>query len=334
MLHVTNGSIAVSRLHDLGLSGRIVPWDDVLHEGPVRAGVSDEELRRERAAFLAVSWGDVEGIERSLCARDELLASAAVENDEIVLWFEHDLYDQLQLLQIADRLARMGDARRARVSAILPDDYLTAQSDERLQAWFDQRAAVVDRHWQAAQAAWSAFCAPDPTALNGFAHPGAWPTLRTALHRHLQQFPWLRTGLSRTEAQTLAAVADGPLSLRGTFRASNHEVEDAIFMGDSTWWFHIRPLLTGPHPLLAVVGEPPEDFHHPEWWRDDDAAPRLTLTEAGAAVLAGEADHVALNGINRWLGGVHLVAQGPGDGRASTAPFWRWDQEAGRVRRT
>jgi len=34
-------------------------------------------------------------------------------------------------------------------------------------------------------------------------------------------------------------------------------------------------------------------------------------------VLAGKADHVALNGVDRWIGGVHL--DGP-DSR------WRWDE--------
>jgi len=34
-------------------------------------------------------------------------------------------------------------------------------------------------------------------------------------------------------------------------------------------------------------------------------------------VLAGEADHVALNGVDRWIGGVHLA--GP------DSP-WRWDE--------
>jgi hypothetical protein len=44
---------------------------------------------------------------------------------------------------------------------------------------------------------------------------------------------------------------------------------------------------------------------------------RLRPTPAGRLVLRGETDHVALNGIDRWIGGVHL--QGP------EAP-WRWDE--------
>ena len=46
------------------------------------------------------------------------------------------------------------------------------------------------------------------------------------------------------------------------------------------------------------------------------------VTEAGHAVLARTADHVALNDVDRWLGGIHL---GGGDDP------WRWDADAGRV---
>jgi hypothetical protein len=341
MLHVTNGSVALSRLHDLGVPGQIVPWDDVLHEGPVPAGLSEAELRHVRAAFLGSNWDDAASIERGLLARDERLLAAGT-GDEIVLWFEHDLYDQLHVLQVLDQLTGMGSSRTARVTAILADDYLAAQPDEQLQAWFDTRREVTEAQWQAAAAAWSAFRAPEPTLLASFDHAGAWPSLRNALHRHLQQFPAVDTGLSRSERQTLIALADGALPLRAAFRAADYDVEEAIFMGDLGWWYHIRTLITGPRPLLAVVGEAPADFNDPEWWRDDDTAPSLVLTDDGARVLAGEADRIALNGFDRWLGGVHLVARADGDrqladgsrqsavGGASGA-IWRWDEARGAV---
>jgi hypothetical protein len=40
------------------------------------------------------------------------------------------------------------------------------------------------------------------------------------------------------------------------------------------------------------------------------------LTSAGARVLAGQADQLALNGIDRWIGGVHL--------QGHHVP-WRWN---------
>jgi hypothetical protein len=319
MLHVTNGSVALSRLHDLGVPGAIVPWDDVLHEGPVPAGLDDAELRRLRAEFLGTSPDDRAGVERSLEARDARVLAAAT-GDEIVLWFEHDLYDQLQLLQILDRLARCEPRRTARVTAILADDYLAAQPEARLQEWFDARRELTQSEWEAAVAAWQAFRAPDPSGLVSFDHPGTWPTLRSAVRRHLQQFPSVRDGLSRTERQTLSALAAAPRSPRAAFGASNFEVEEAVFMGDLGWWFHIRTLITGPRPLLRVSGQAPPDFNDPDWWRDDESAPTLVVTDDGRQVLAGEADRVRLNGLDRWLGGVHLVA-----GR----PICRWDETRG-----
>jgi hypothetical protein len=48
------------------------------------------------------------------------------------------------------------------------------------------------------------------------------------------------------------------------------------------------------------------------------AGTRLRPTPAGRRVLRGEADHVALNGIDRWVGGVHL--------HGTAAARWRWDE--------
>ena len=40
LLHVTNGSAVISAMREAGIDGTIVPWDDVLHEGPVPAGLN------------------------------------------------------------------------------------------------------------------------------------------------------------------------------------------------------------------------------------------------------------------------------------------------------
>jgi len=321
MLHVTNGSVVVTRLHDLGLPGRALPWDDVLHEGPVRAGLDHAALRGERAAYLSTAGFDAaEIIERSLLARDTALAAAHSE-DEVVLWFEHDLYDQLHLLQVLDRLDH------PRITAVLADDYLAGQWPNTLRAWFADRQGITDSQRAVAARAWAAFRSPDPMDLvafiagqpaprdavdHGFRH------LVPALRRHLEQFPWTGSGLSRTQSQSLSAVAAGAIRVRDTFIAANHDVESAVFMGDSTWWCHIRPMIVAPRPLLEIHGPKPPTWQDPAWWHDD-AAPTLALTADGEAVLAGGADHVVLNGIDRWLGGVHVT----------TPSLWRWDDALG-----
>ena len=69
LLHVTNGESAGNTLRQTGLGGAVLPWQDVLHEGPVPAGPRPE-LLRARAGFLSdVRLGEP--------ARDPLLARAA-----------------------------------------------------------------------------------------------------------------------------------------------------------------------------------------------------------------------------------------------------------------
>jgi hypothetical protein len=67
----------------------------------------------------------------------------------------------------------------------------------------------------------------------------------------------------------------------------------------------VQALNAVPHPLLTLDVEACPD-------RLPDGT--LRITDTGRAVLAGRADHVALNGISRWLGGTLL----------SSDRLWRW----------
>ena len=97
-LHVTNGDSAGNTLRQTALGGAVLPWQDVLHEGPVPAGPR-RELLQARAAFLsACGWGSRRSILASLEDRDRQLVQALKDGQQVVLWFEHDLYDQLQLV--------------------------------------------------------------------------------------------------------------------------------------------------------------------------------------------------------------------------------------------
>src|ERR1043166_7065379 len=102
MLHVTNGDSAAELIRRTGIAGQVIPWRDVLHEGPVPAGLSLEAMSDLRARFLASGNGAaLPQLLRDFGARDAALRAAR----QVVLWFEHDLYDQLQLIQILATLA-------------------------------------------------------------------------------------------------------------------------------------------------------------------------------------------------------------------------------------
>ena len=78
----------------------MLAWNDALHEGPV-PDLPRRQLLEARAAFLAsCGWGEADAILAELEARDERLRPALSGGEEVLLWFEHDLYDELQLLDV------------------------------------------------------------------------------------------------------------------------------------------------------------------------------------------------------------------------------------------
>jgi hypothetical protein len=327
-LHVTNGDVAAEGIRRSGIGGEVLPWRDVLHEGPVPAGLSPDALAEVRARFIAErGWAPYEQVRAEVDARDRTLAAAG---GEVVLWFEHDLYDQLQLLQVMDRLAET-DGARGRVSLVCigsfpgvePFHGLGQLTPEQLASLHPTREPVTDAQWALARAAWAAFRAPDPTGIGRLpaADTGALPFLAGALARHLEQLPALGDGLSRTERQLLEAVDGGAAHPDEVFRADQAR-EERVFMGDATLWGYVRDLTGGMEPLLRTEDGSP--FRLPGEGVDAGAfrAQRLALTDAGRSVLRGEADAVALRGIDRWLGGVHLSGH---------AVPWRWDRAAGRL---
>jgi hypothetical protein len=309
MLHVTNGDAAAEVIRASGVGGEVLPWRDVLHDGPVPAGLPLAELSARRADFIAgQGWGDGGELRREFQARDEALAGFG-SHDEVVLWFEHDLYDQLQLAQLLDFFAG-ADRGETRLTLVCGPEYLGSSTPERLAERFEERAGVTDEQLALGRAAWNAFRSPDPrvVASRVLLDMPELPFLRTALARHLEQFPSTRNGLSRSEQQALEAIDGGADTVGDAYVASHQRREDPIWLGDATFAAYLEALAAGPSPLVALgdgaTGTP------------DAMGRSVALTDAGRAVLEAREDHVRLNGIDRWLGGVHL--QGP-------EAAWRWD---------
>jgi hypothetical protein len=336
-LHLTNGSAIIPKMHEAGIEGTILAWNDLLHEGPVPFGLGTAALRDLRADFLAsCGWGSRDDIERELHDRDKVLDNAVghpepkapplpVRTDEIVLWFEHDLYDQLQLIQILDRLPVDGGVR---LTAVVPATYLGHVPASDYPSLLTNRRVLTSAEQLAARDAWQAFRSADPCDIvAALPRVTVLPHLAPALRRHLEQFPSVANGLSRTEQQTLEVVAAGTTRLRDVFERTNGR-EEAFFMGDAGFLFHISSLIQNTRPLLRI--RTPSTFEpgtlqprtlEPrtlEPWNPETLELSLELTSDGERVLRGELDRVSHCGIDRWLGGVHVEGHGP---------VWRWDQQ-------
>ena len=314
MLHVTNGESAAEGIPAAGVQGAILPWVDVLHDGPVPAGLPMHRLGAVRADFIAsLGWAPAEEVRRSFAERDRTLAASADE-DEVVLWFEHDLYDQLHLIQVLDWFA---DHPHPRLTLINPPEYLGHASAARLAELFAAREAVTRGQLALGRRAWDAFRAPDPRGLQAVVDEGAdgLPHLPRALFRLLEEYPAVGSGLARSEEQILAAFAGGTRTLADAWPASHHQVEPAVWLGDATWRWYVHRLAGGAQPLLAYEADA-------DGGPADSMQRSATITEPGREALSGRVDAVRINGIDRWIGGVHL---------SGCEPRWRWDPDAQRI---
>lgn len=327
-LHLTNGDHAADALGQSGLTGDILPWRDILHDGPVPDDRDSDAFRRVRADFLSGrGWSSSDSVLRSLIDRDQRLDEVA-DGDELVLWFEPDLYDQLQLMQVLARLARRAEPL-PRVSIAPADCLLGPLAPENFPALYESRRDLDADDVATGAEAWQAFTADTPdtllavtTRLDGQRSARTYaddpavrlPYLTSALRRVLEEFPDTQAGLSRTERQVCEILANGPRTLRTVFQAQQ-KAESWVWLGDSSFAWYVQRLSDCANPLVLhangsrVVTSSRSTGGKSFWDRP------VELTALGHDVVRDRADQVQLNGIDRWIGGVHC----------QTTRHWRWD---------
>ncbi|ODR94376.1 hypothetical protein AUC70_06785 [Methyloceanibacter stevinii] len=315
-LIITNGDSAGELLRRTLQGTEVLPWRDVLHEGPVPLTETREELGAARVAFLAEAGAADPGVlENDFEARYRGLSISA-NFDRVILWFEHDLYDQLQLLQVLDWFA---DHPREPETLLMvqTDEYIARQEPEAIVDEAALARPVTDAQLDLAVRAWAAFRQPTPEAWAHLLREdiSALPFLRGAVVRMLEELPG-PDGVTRTERLVLACLNAGSGLTAVALFGAVQKMEDAEFMGDWSFWRVLDGLALGPAPLIAGLDGASfqvEDKARMEAYVKSQPA----LTTLGKDVVEGRADWAERHPIDRWWGGTHLT----------NARLWRWDPE-------
>jgi hypothetical protein len=290
-LHIRCGSDIFPALREAGFAGDLLEYSDPLCQGPV---LDEAGWLERRAAFVAEFYSaqSREQIAEGLRSTEERLRAAAASYQRIVLWFEHDTYDQLILARC---LAQFAETRPARLELISAASYpggvrfigLGQLPPEALRLLWRERAPVSGASLLAGQSVWTALRSADPRPLAELARTGIpdLPQLGRAVRRHCQELPWLRTGLSLTERLILQLLAEAPLTLNQTWYRLMMEREPLPWLSDLLFRFIIENMKRVEAPVFTGRFEG-EDHHWPK--------ERLTLTPLGHAVLAGQVDWMSL----------------------------------------
>lgn len=210
-LHITNGDMFTDKLRTLKLDGDIITWREMLCEGKTETNVGSESFWKTRFEFLnknykvSKSWFIDKTLKeyRTLCNHKK--------EDNIVLWFDYDLFDQINMLAVISWLKT--HRPYAEISLVSSDEEenlenllgLGQLADEQLRKSYTNRTLLTQDDIEYADYVWQLYCSDNPIRLENlkdfdsfqFSH------LSGAIEAHLLRFPSIRNGLNEVENNIL-----------------------------------------------------------------------------------------------------------------------------------
>jgi len=211
LLHITNGDSLTDRLKALNLKGDIITWREMLCEGKTLTTVGSESFWKTRFEFLnknykvSKSWFVEKTLKeyRSLCNHKQ--------QDQIVLWFEYDLFCQINMLAVISWLKT--HRKYAQISLVCSGNEdetdkmysLGDVSDEKLLELYENRTELSMNDIEYADYVWQLYCSDNPIRLENLTDfkNYQFDYLSDAIKAHLKRFPTIKNGLNDIENHVL-----------------------------------------------------------------------------------------------------------------------------------
>jgi hypothetical protein len=215
ILHVTNGDDLSEQITNLKLPGDVITWREMLCEGPASMDVGDEEFVLRRKTFLLEKYNiSEEQYQEEFLS--ELAKLAAINNyDEIVLWFEFDLFSHMNMLAlISFMLQNKKDgpfslvcSRKLKGEAEMTA--LSQLSDKNLKEHYNHRIPLEKADIQTAQLIWELYCSKNPKKLTSeIKKTTNFEYLSSSIRAHIERFPNVKTGLNTLEVNVLKLIEE------------------------------------------------------------------------------------------------------------------------------
>lgn len=259
-LHITNGDSFTQRLKTLNLKGDIITWREMLCEGKTETNVGSESFWKTRFDFLhkhynvSKSWFVEKTLKeyRSLCNHKQ--------QDQIILWFEYDLFCQINMLAVISWLKT--HRRYADISLVCSgkeDDTdklyaLNELNDEQLLELYKNRIHLSQNDIEYADYVWQLYCSDNPIRLENLIDFDnyQYAYLSDAIKTHLKRFPTIKNGLNEIENRILElSLSDKPSSKKALLGAILRN-QGYYGFGDTQFQrviTNLKPLFTGFNPV-------------------------------------------------------------------------------------
>lgn len=243
LLHITNGDNFTSRLNKLDIKGDVITWREMLCEGKTLTSVGSEIFWKTRYEFLhknykvSKSWFIEKTLKeyRSLCNHKQ--------QDHIVLWFEYDLYCQVNMLAVISWL--LANRRYAQISLVCSGKEdesdkmysLNELSDEQLKGLYSNRKELTQDDVEYADYVWQLYCSNNPMRLENLTDfkDYQFDYLGDAIQTHLKRFPSIANGLNCMEHNILNLAREKKPESRNSLLKSVLENQGNLGFADTQY---------------------------------------------------------------------------------------------------
>lgn len=260
LLHITNGDSFTDRLQSLNLKGDVITWREMLCEGKTLTNVGSESFWKARFEFLNKNYKVSKSKFIELTLKEYRTLCNHKQQDQIVLWFEYDLFCQINMLAVLSWLkTHRSHAQISLVCSGKEDSSnklycLNELNDEQLMNLYDNKKTLTRDDIEYADYVWQLYCSDNPIRLEnlGDFDNYQFDYLESAIKTHLKRFPTIKNGLNHIENSVLdLAVSQKPASKKDFMQAILSS-QGGYGFGDSQYdriLTTLKPLFTNFNPV-------------------------------------------------------------------------------------
>lgn len=212
ILHITNGDMTTNYLKKLKFSGEFITWREMLCEGKTTTDVGSETFWKNRYDFFKTSYKISKQKFIDYTVKEYRNLCNKKSQKEIVLWFEYDLFCQINMIAVLSWLKRYrkgyhislvcsGKVGNSKKLFALPE-----LNQKQIQSHFKNRIELTEDDIEYADYIWQLYCSDSPLRLETiykFNPMSPFQYLASAIEAHLQRFPSIENGLNSVENSIL-----------------------------------------------------------------------------------------------------------------------------------
>ena len=217
-LHILNGDSTLEAFKNQPIEGEAIVWREVLCEGPTITEVGSDFFWEIRTAFFE-SFFEVseEEFRQNVIQEFNTFKNAVKYFNEIVLWFEYDLFCQINVMGILSWF-QSNKPRGVAISLVCVGQVPgyskfvgLGEIDPNLYpSLFQERTILNQKDLIFAQSIWKVYNSRNHKELKALAQatPIAFNYLDDALFAHFQRFPMVENGVNEIEHFLLTTIQE------------------------------------------------------------------------------------------------------------------------------